>query len=387
MTMTKEIVSNASLNVLVVARWPLGGIRTYMLYMFRHFPAAFRVTVLAVSTHEDDALRSDCSANKVKLLLVRESSNFDFIVSIYKLLKSNRFDVILSQGFISAVAVYWANLLTRVPHILTIHGIVEPKYLAGRFGWVKRTLLGYVLWRITLLYVVSKDILDHLYSQFSQLRHHRENRTVIIPNGVELPVLDVPDEGRCHLREKLEIGPTPFLFGFCGRFMPQKGFDLLVEAVALLQGTGGARPFVVVAVGSGDYVREYQENISIKGLGRLFCFLPFQTGVHRLFPQLDALVIPSRWEACPLLPMEALCIGTPLIVSDCIGLRETVAGTPARMFPSEDTSALAGLMLDAMQHDSKPVFQAYTAEARQRYDIQHSARQLVGIIQRIAGHK
>lgn len=383
--MTSVINTDEAINVLVVARWPLGGIRTYMLYMFRHLPASFRVTVLAASTQEDAALSNDCTVYKAELIIVRADSNIDFIWAIRQTLRGNRFDVILSQGFISSVALYWANLLVGVPHVLTIHGIVEPQYLAGGSGKVKRLLLGWILGRVTLLYAVSKDILDHLYSQFPRLMSGRETRSVIIPNGIELTVLDETAEPLCLLRERLGIGPAPFLFGFCGRFMPQKGFDLLLEAVALLQGTGVVRPFVVVAVGSGDYLREYQGNIRLNGLDGLFCFLPFQPGVHRLFPQLDAIVMPSRWEASGLLAMEALCMGIPLIVSDCMGLRETVAGTPARVFPSGDASALADLMLDAMQHDSKPVFLAYMAEARQRYDSQHAARQLVGILQQIAG--
>lgn len=383
--MTSTIDTDEAMNVLVVARWPLGGIRTYMLYMFRHFPASIRVMVLAASTQEDAALSNDCTAYKAELRIIHADSNVDFIWAIRQTLRGNRFDVILSQGFISSVAVYWANLLIGVPHVLTIHGIVEPQYLAGRLGKLKRSLLGWILGRITLLYAVSKDILDHLYSQFPRLMRDREFRSVIIPNGIDLTVLDGPAESSFFLREQLGIGPAPILFGFCGRFMPQKGFDLLIEAVALLQGTGVVHPFVVVAVGSGDYLREYQGNIRLNGLDGLFSFLPFQPGVHRLFQQLDAIVMPSRWEACPLLPMEALCMGTPLIVSDCMGLREAVADTPARVFASGDASALAGLMLDVMQHDSKPFFQAYKAEARQRYDSQNAARQLVGILQQIAG--
>lgn len=384
--MTSIIDASKTINVLVVARWPLGGIRTYMLYMFRHFPASFRVTVLAASTQEDVALSNDCTVYHAELIIVRARSNTDFIWAIRRTLRNNCFDVILSQGFISSVAVYWANLLIGVPHVLTIHGIVEPRYLAGRLGSVKRAMLGWILGRITLLYAVSRDILDHLYSQFPRLMRSRESRSVIIPNGIELTVLDEPAEPPRLLREQMGIDSAPFLFGFCGRYMPQKGFDLLVEAVAILQRTGVARSFVVVAVGSGDYLREYRENIRSKGLDKLFSFLPFQAGVYRLFPQLDAIVIPSRWEACPLLPMEALCMGTPVIASDCMGLRETVDGTPARVFASGDASALADLMLEAMQHNSKPVFQTYMTEARQRYDIQHAALQLVGIIQRIARH-
>jgi len=42
-----------SIRVLVVARWPLGGIRTYMRYMFSHLPSSCRLSVLAASTQED----------------------------------------------------------------------------------------------------------------------------------------------------------------------------------------------------------------------------------------------------------------------------------------------------------------------------------------------
>lgn len=43
--------------------------------------------------------------------------------------------------------------------------------------------------------------------------------------------------------------------------------------------------------------------------------------------------MPSRWVAFGLLAVEALCAGTPLIASDCIGLREVVEDTPAVVVP------------------------------------------------------
>lgn len=376
--------SNETVKVLVVARWPLGGIRTYMFYMFRHFPASFQVTVLAASTQEDAALMSDCAVYNADLTIVRVSSTIDFILTISRQLRKNRFDVILSQGFISSVAVYWANLFIGVPHVLTIHGIVEPQYLAGRLKIPKKLLLGWILGRITLIYAVSGDILDHLYKQFPRLKRTDETRSVIIPNGIELTVLDEPAESPCLVREQLGIDPATFLFGFFGRFMPQKGFDLLIDALSSLREEAvTGRRFAVVAVGSGDYLREYQEKVRSKGLDELVHFLPFQAAVYRLFPQMNAIVIPSRWEAWPLLPMEALCMGTPLIVSDCMGLREAVAGTPAKVFQSENVPALADAMLECLQNDFGPIFRDFIPTARVRYDVRHSSEQLVQLIEKI----
>lgn len=382
--MTPTNDTDETIKVLVVARWPLGGIRTYMLYMFRNFPASFQVTVMAASTQEDAALISDCTVYNAELSIVRVSSTIDFIFAIYRQLRKGRFDVILSQGFISSVAVYWANLFIGVPHVLTIHGVVEQHYIAGRLGSVKQLLLGWILGRLTLIYAVSRDILDHLYSQFPRLKRERETRSVVIPNGIELTMLDEPSGSHCLVREQLGIDQSTFLFGFFGRFMPEKGFDLLVDAVASLQGGAVAdRPFAVVAVGSGDYLREYQEKVRSKKLDELVYFLPFQAAVYRLFPQLSAIVMPSRWEASGLLAMEALCMGTPLIVSDCMGLRETVTGTPAKVFPSENVAALADLMLECMRDNLVAIFRDFMPAARARFDVQQSSKQLVQVIENI----
>ncbi|MBV5330677.1 MAG: hypothetical protein JZU65_24110, partial [Chlorobium sp.] len=68
------------------------------------------------------------------LKLLEGASLGGFVYGIAKELNQNRYQLIISQGYLSAVAVYMANLIYRVPHILTIHGIVEPQYLSGRFS-------------------------------------------------------------------------------------------------------------------------------------------------------------------------------------------------------------------------------------------------------------
>lgn len=369
-------------NILVVARWPLGGIRTYMRYMFGHFPASYTLTLLAASTQEDGALIEDANGYGATLRLVTSAGTGAFVRAIYHELQAGSYDLILSQGFVSATAVSLANLIRRLPHVLTIHGIVEPKYLAGRFGPFKRWLFQKILARMTVLYGVSHDILEHLYQEFPRLRAHGPQSLVIL-NGIEPAVCDQEPEQRLCLRAHLGLAPSVFLFGFFGRFMPQKGFDLLIDAVDRLRLLMPEQRLAVVAVGSGDYLREYQSSINEKGLGAYFHFLPFQAAVHHLYPQVDAVVIPSRWEACPLLPMEVLCMGNPVIASDCLGLRETVADTPALIFPSEDLDALVTAMSSLMHDTRKETFESFKLVARQRYDVAHAAKELCAVIDRI----
>lgn len=371
-----------SKNILIVARWPLGGIRTYMRYMFRYFPKNYNLTILAASTQENEALARDVTEYGAHLIITKQASFSGFVKEIFFELKNKHSDIILSQGFISAVAVFLANLPFKIPHILTIHGIVEPRYLTGHLVPIKRFFLKWILSRITVHYGVSKDILSHLYEQFPSLKECG-SRSIVIPNGIEMSEFNAPQNMPNDLRNHLNLSNSTFLFGFFGRFMQQKGFDLLIEAVNILIHQEGIRPFAVLAVGSGDYIRELQQKISKLGVAQCFKFIPFQHQVHQLYPQVDAIVMPSRWEASGLLAMEALCMGTPLIASDCMGLRETVFETPAMIFPSEDVGALVNIMRECMVNNKADEFKRFIPSAKKRYDVSNSSQLLVKLIESI----
>lgn len=366
-------------HILVVARWPLGGIRTYMRYVFCHFPSHYQLTLLASSTHEDAALIKDCQKYKARLHIIKDADTKGLVTAVFRELRSNKYDVILSQGFISVVAVFIPNLFFRVSHILTIHGIAEPKYFSGCFGRLKRSFISKILAGTTVLYAVSNDILLHLYEQFPNLRR-KDQRAIVIPNGIELCELGQHPVAPLDLRAMFKLDDATLLFGFFGRFMQQKGFDLVIEAVDMLRQQGNMQPFAVVAVGSGDYLSSYQKKIRELDLDRFFFFLPFQSQVHHLYPQMTAIVMPSRWEASGLLAMEVLCIGIPIIASDCIGLRETTKETPAKVFPSENVSALADVMRDCMVNKPLREFQLFAPQARARFDVAESTEKLVNLI-------
>lgn len=366
-------------HILVVARWPLGGIRTYMRYMFRHLLISCKLTILAASTHEDAALKKDTVEYGADLKLVQASGSGSFVLEVYKALYKKKYDLILSQGFISAVAVYLANIFLKIPHVLTIHGIVEPKYLSGRFRFFKRLLLRRVLSQVTVLYAVSNDMLNHIFDQFPELKQ-KGLRSIVIPNGIDPGEFKRSSDTLLGLRAKLGIDDATFLFGFFGRFMPQKGFDLLIEAANVLRRREIGWPFAIVAVGSGDYVGEYRSQIAKMGLEDFFYFLPFQPQVQNLYQQVDCMVMPSRWEASGLLAMEALCMGTPLITSDCIGLRETVADTPVKMFMSENVNGLVDCMFSSIRGPQLAVFLRFSPVACERYDVAKSAKMLTQFI-------
>jgi glycosyltransferase involved in cell wall biosynthesis len=172
-----------------------------------------------------------------------------------------------------------------------------------------------------------------------------------------------------------------FVMGFLGRFMEQKGFLPLLDALQRLRQEGASRPFHLAAVGSGDYEREYRAQVAKRGLTDVVTFLPFTPDVGPVLRQLDLLVMPSLWEACPLLPMEAMAAGVPVLGSDCIGLREVLNDTPSVLTPAGDTGALAGAIRDAIASPWTVEAREYAVTARARFDVSRAAEELCRVFE------
>jgi glycosyltransferase involved in cell wall biosynthesis len=186
------------------------------------------------------------------------------------------------------------------------------------------------------------------------------------------------------LRGQLGLPTGAALVGFLGRFMPEKGFPVLLDAVARLTETG-APPFHVVAFGSGDYRREYQNQIEERGLAARVTLRDFVPDVQPVLRQLDLVVVPSLWEASSLVSMEAMCAGVPVLGSDCPGLREVLRGTPSRSAPAGDALALERALREALARPWTEAARAFAPAARQRFDIARSARRLVEVYERLVG--
>lgn len=366
------------IRLLIVARWPLGGIRTYMKYTYKYFPKdRFQITLLAPEEGERETLAQDMNEMGIEWVKAARVAGRDFLcLRVFQLLARQRFDVIQSEGFISAVHVHAANLFHNIPHVVTVHGILEEKYLGERLlGKLKRKWLQLVINGADALYSVSRDMQDHVESL---LKISKKLRKVVIHNGIDVSrFTDKELSADTSLRKKLGIPDTTFLIGFLGRFMPQKGFEYLIDAMDLLAKRNlGSRDILVLAVGSGDYLESYKKRVAEKGLTNRFLFLPFQPNVAPVYDAADVIVMPSIWEAFGLQAAEALCMGRPIISSDCIGLREAIKDTPAIVVPTGNATAIADSVSRLILEPPSLLFHDFREEARKRFDVRKTSSEL-----------
>ncbi len=138
-------------------------------------------------------------------------------------------------------------------------------------------------------------------------------------------------------------------FLFVGRLDQQKGVDVLLDALAR---TAGSWPLTIVGSGWQDSrLRSATLELGLEGRVR-FCGHEPPASVRRRMAGAGALVAPSRAENYPLVLLEALARGLPVIATAVGGIPEMVRhDTSAVLVEPEDPDALAGA-LDRVETDA-----------------------------------
>jgi colanic acid/amylovoran biosynthesis glycosyltransferase len=178
--------------------------------------------------------------------------------------------------------------------------------------------------------------------------------------------------------------PAPRLVNV-GRLCAQKGQLLLVEAAALLKRDGVA--FELVLAGDGEMRESIEAAIARHGLGnsvRITGWVDSAT-VRREMTEARALVLPSFAEGLPVVIMEAMAVGRPVITTRIAGIPELVReGVDGWLVPPGDIVQLKQAMLECLQASPERLLdmgRAANARVRERHDVDVEAAKLKALFQ------
>ena len=224
-----------------------------------------------------------------------------------RMLKSSQADMVLC----------WmnrANLLTpktNIPHIGRLDGYYNVKYYQ-KCDW---------------LVAITKGVADYLIKEGVPAE-----RITIMRNFA-------PDGTKAALPKNLLAGDEEIVFSSLGRFHKNKGFDVLLKALAktprghlLLAGEGG----------EGENLKRLAEDL---GITRRVTFLPWQPDPQSIMQASDIFICPSRWEPFGIVMIEALGTKKPLIATANAGCLEIAEHEKTALItPIDDVEALARAM-------------------------------------------
>lgn len=137
-------------------------------------------------------------------------------------------------------------------------------------------------------------------------------------------------------------GASPVILG-CGRLVPQKNFDLLIKAFQRLRQRREAR---LMILGDGEERGLLEALVHRLGLGSEVALPGFVSNPYAHMAKARVFALSSHYEGSPLVLVEALACGCPVVSTDCpSGPREILRGIEAaELVPVDDVGALAAAL-------------------------------------------
>ena len=209
-----------------------------------------------------------------------------------------------------------------LPLVATIHATEEgrhggihgetSKYIAEQEYW-----LTYEAWRVI---VCSEFMKGEVVRSFNC----PADKVDIVYNGVEASKFqfDWDEKDRAERRAQLAL-PGEQIVMYVGRFVREKGIQVLLNAATVVLAQRPHTKFLIVGGGNREKLEKF---VHWAGLDEKVLFTGFMANrsLHQLYRVADVAVFPSLYEPFGIVALEGMAADVPVVTSDAGGLKEVV---------------------------------------------------------------
>ncbi len=320
----------------LITQFDTGGAQSQALLRMAHLdPARYDVT-LCLLTSRAGYLLERVRASGIRVIhagLDQQATVYRKLARIREVLEAERPDVVTgvlcwdhTYGLLGAA-------LAGVPLILADlqneRAAVRRSFSRG-FRVAEATVLGLCADAIV---GCSRAVRDSYLRAWPWIR----GRATSIPNAIDVgaaparAIRRLPDDGRA-----LRIGTL-------GRLMAQKNHALLLRAAARVVREAPHVRFVIG--GDGPLRGDLERQIEALGLGDHVELIGETRAPYAFLQSLDLFVLSSDWEGLPVVAMEAMACGVPVVATNVGGVAEIVDETIGLLCPPGDEAALAAAIV------------------------------------------
>jgi glycogen synthase len=183
--------------------------------------------------------------------------------------------------------------------------------------------------------------------------HVDQRKVVVIPSAIDVDeCLDAVDPALgAALCERLDIVDRGPVLMSVGRLERNKGFHLLIDALAEVRGALGPR-WRWLLVGNGKEEAALRARVAAHGLNEHVVFVGKldDRELHSLYEQIDLFVHPTLYEGSSLVTLEAMVHQRPVVATATGGIPDKVFnGHNGILVPPGDTGALAAAIKSAIE--------------------------------------
>lgn len=264
------------------------------------------------------------------------------LVRLYRLMKSERFDVVQTFS-------HYSNIIG--PLLAWLAGVPI------RVSSQRMSLRGAPRWLLLLDRLVANSALVHKMTAVSEgtrqfaLKEQKINpdKVVTIYNGVNVHRynLNLSSVQAAQLRRSIGIEEGAPVVITVARLHPQKGHKYLLEAIPNVR---LAIPDVhFLFVGAGELEGDLRAQIQEMGLDECVHLLGVRQDIPELLSLSDLFVLPSLWEGLPNAVLEAMAAELPVVATDVDGSPELVVhGKTGLLVPPSNSQTLTSAIIELL---------------------------------------
>lgn len=180
-----------------------------------------------------------------------------------------------------------------------------------------------------------------------------------------VPFTEIPESGD-EVRKEFGVPPGAPLVGMVARVNPQKDYDTLAEAAAKVVSERPDVRFLIVGDNAlvelnRQHYAKVRERLVSLGVSDNFIFTGFREDVPRLISAMDVFVLCTHREGLPLVILEAMGMGKPVIATAVDGIPEVITDKATGLLHAHEDSA--GLAEAILQFVRRPEYATEVARA------------------------
>lgn len=228
-----------------------------------------------------------------------------------------------SHGYHADLVGLFAARRAGAPTVSTVHGFVGGGLRNRIYEWFDIRALT----RFDGVVAVSRPLVERLAAGGVS-----DSRLHLIPNAYASARAPLD---RAEARQVLGLPPDGWIAGWVGRLSREKGPDVFLDALALTP------EWRASLLGSGPLEGELRAKADTLGLSPRVNWhgvIPEAGGMLRAF---DAIVLSSRTEGTPVVLLEAMAAGVPVVATAVGGIPDVVSERDAILVPPDQPASLA----------------------------------------------
>lgn len=282
------------------------------------------------------------------------------VVDIVRIIKKENIDIVHVNGLLALQGVIAARL-SKKPLIWHLISSIYPTFLVSLirplFNWANR-----------LVFVANKTITYYLGNSADK------QKISVIYEPVDISYFDsrkISKGKKDALRKKIEVSEGHKIIGFVGNISPVKGLEYLIRVVSEVVNQANTKVrFIIIGEASEghiEYFASLKNQITELNLDKDVVFLGKMphAQLRNILSVFDVFLMTSIAEGTPLVILEAMSMGIPVVATNVGGISEQIVnGETGIVVPPKDVNAISKAVVYLLENEQ--IRKQFGINARER---------------------